>query len=612
MLKPLARVEGKGILEWRREQDREYLMSLTPENLLRPYYHEAGLTHITYMPKEIHDGWDSPLSMIRGTVCGHWLSSAAMMYAETKDMELKARADYLVREIGKCQEENGGEWCFSIPEKYLLWLKRGKRTWAPQYVCHKTMAGLLKMYQLAENDQALEIVVKAADWFYRYTEDITPEQMKEMMWEETGGMMELFADLYEVTGQQKHLELMHRYERRELFDLLEKGENPLINMHANTTIPEIIGAARAYEVTGEEAYRRLVERYWDFAVRQMGMFVTGGQTSGELWIPEESQAQRLGDANQEHCVVYHMMRLAEYLFRWTGDAEYADYWERNLYNGIFAQGFFKEHIFEPSAGSGREPKSGYVAYYLPLQAGARKVWGTRTGDFWCCHNTLMEANASLNQGLFYQDGDRFICAQYQEADLEFDINGKKVCLKQRIDPCAGDNIHVEEINRRIFMRPDYICVRIKLCCEEETEFSVSFRCPWWLKGEMKIQVDGEERMVLRDEKGFVVLDGKWENQEIVITLPKGITVWPLAGQPDMGAFLDGPVALAGLVDEERTLYYKECPEEILRPHNERRWSQWLTEWKTVDQAVNFVFRPVNQIGYETYTTYFPMKKVVSE
>jgi len=62
-------------------------------------------------------------------------------------------------------------------------------------------------------------------------------------------------------------------------------------------------------------------------------------------------------------VVYNMMRLTDYLFRWTGQVEYADYIERNLYNGILAQ---------------QHPVTGMVAYFLPLQAGARKVWGSPT------------------------------------------------------------------------------------------------------------------------------------------------------------------------------------------------------------------------------------------
>ena len=95
-------VKLKGKLAWRREEDRKYMMSLTTENLLLPFYHEAGIIRITYLPKNLHGGWDSPLSMIRGTVCGHWLSTAALLYSETKDAVIKGRADEIVREIGRC------------------------------------------------------------------------------------------------------------------------------------------------------------------------------------------------------------------------------------------------------------------------------------------------------------------------------------------------------------------------------------------------------------------------------------------------------------------------------------------------------------------------------
>lgn len=44
-------------------------------------------------------------------------------------------------------------------------------------------------------------------------------------------------------------------------------------MHANTTIPEVLGAARAWEVTGEERWFNIVEAYWDQAVRKRGSSV---------------------------------------------------------------------------------------------------------------------------------------------------------------------------------------------------------------------------------------------------------------------------------------------------------------------------------------------------
>lgn len=598
----------KGILKQRRDRDRAYLMSLKTENLLLPYYHEAALARYTYLPEELHGGWDSPLSQIRGTVCGHWLSTAAALYAETGDGEVKARADFIVSELARCQQANGGEWCFSIPEKYLLLLKAGTRTWAPQYVCHKTMAGLLEMYRLTGNGQALDIAKKAADWFLRYTQDISEEQMARMMWEETGGLMEYFADLYSVTGDPRHLELMRRYERKDLFDLLEQGkENPLVNMHANSSVPEIMGAARAYEVTGEERYLLLAKRYWEIAVERTGMFVTGGQTCGEAWTPEQRQSDRLGPSNQEHCLVYHMMRLADFLFRHTGESGYADYWERNLYNGIFAQGFWVEDGHSQTGVDELHRKHTYVAYHLPLHAGAKKVWGSATGDFWCCHNTLLQANAETYRALFYQQEDSVTVAQYLEAETSFTVNGTQVRLALREDPCAGEIIRIQPVNRDILHRPDYQKAVLQVTAERETAFALRLRLPWWLAGEAVVLVDGQQRPYAKDG-GFAVLSGTWTENTVELLLPKEIKAWPLADRPDTVAFLDGPVALAGLTEEERTLTYRERPEELLVPHYVRRWSEWLTGWKTVGQPVNFTFKPLYEIGYEPYTVYFPVRQ----
>ena len=89
-----------GLLAQRRNLDRRYLMSLTDENLLLPYYQEAGLHGITYLPPDLHNGWDSPLSQIRGTVCGHWLSAAAMIIRETGDPVYQVPVPDMEKEFG--------------------------------------------------------------------------------------------------------------------------------------------------------------------------------------------------------------------------------------------------------------------------------------------------------------------------------------------------------------------------------------------------------------------------------------------------------------------------------------------------------------------------------
>lgn len=96
----------------------------------------------------------------------------------------------------------------------MYWLKEGRHPWAPQYECHKNTIGLLDMYRFTGNQQALNIVIKCADWFCDFTNGITRENMDEMMdLEETGGIMEYWADLYDITRDSGHLTIMERYER---------------------------------------------------------------------------------------------------------------------------------------------------------------------------------------------------------------------------------------------------------------------------------------------------------------------------------------------------------------------------------------------------------------
>ena len=366
-----------GLFKKRFDVNRRYVVSLETQNLLQNHYMEAGLWAPWGKPENAHWGWESPTCQIRGEFLGHWLSAAAHIYATTGDQEIKGKADYIVSEVARCQEENGGEWAGPIPEKYLDWLARGKTVHAPQCTVHRNMMGLYDMYAWAGNQQALEILVKWSRWFSRWTSQFSQDQFDDILDVETGGMLEVWADLYGVTGEKEHYELIKRYDRRRLFDPLIAGKDVLTNQHANTTIPEIHGAARAWEVTGEDRWRSIVEAYWRSAVVDRGSYCTGGQTNGELWTPPQQFSMRLGERTQEHCTVYNMMHLSEYLLRWTGDASYDDYWERNLYNGTLAQ---------------QHPETGMVTYFLPLRSGSAKKWGTPTEDFWCCQGTLIQAH----------------------------------------------------------------------------------------------------------------------------------------------------------------------------------------------------------------------------
>ena len=591
-------------------RNRDYLMELSLDNLLLPYRLEAGvLGSINYTLTAAHGGWDNPLSQIRGTFTGHWLSAVATLYAETEDIELKMKADSIVAEIKKCQEANGGEWLFPIPEKYLFGLKEGKKFWAPHYVCHKVLMGLFDMHRYAKNEHALDMVSKVADWFLRFTADISRKDMDEMMnLEETGGIMELWADLFGETNDTRYKVLLERYERPELMNPLLEGLDILTNLHANTTIPEVHGMARAYEVTGDEKYRKAVESFWNQAVTERGQFATGGQTCGEIWTPPYRQLSRLGETNQEHCVVYNMIRLADYLFRWSGDAVYADYIEQNIYNGLFAQGYWRGRN-QDSLAESIIPDEGLIAYYLPLAFGSTKKWGRKTEDFWCCHCTLVQANANYRQWFLYQHDNELKVSQYFPFEAKLNIEETLVKVTLKTADVSGGCIELPTAPIAKLPRPTAMKMEFIISAQKPIETTLAFRIPWWTKGDIQVNIEGAE-VTQSTKDGFLQLTGIFDDAKIEIALHKEITTWPLLDAPHYHAFLDGPILLAGLTKEERTLYVKDKQKEenILIPHEERKWTTWQMLYQTTGQPSNFLFKPLKDIGHESYTVYFPVEK----
>ncbi|MBN9386756.1 MAG: glycoside hydrolase family 127 protein [Chloroflexi bacterium] len=602
--KPLEVQLTPGLFQQRYDLNRNYLVSLKNENLLQNFYLEAGRGEVKQIFNTLHGdsndadgyhwGWESPTCQVRGHFLGHWLSAAARDYANTGNPVTRQKADWIINELEKCQADNGGDWVFSIPEKYLTWIAQGKHVWAPQYTLHKTLMGLFDAYKYTGNEQALAILKKAANWFHRWTDQFDREKMDDILDVETGGMLEVWADLYGETGEKIYLDLLDRYYRPRLFEKLLEGKDALTNMHANTTIPEAIGAARAYEVTGEEKWRKIAEAYWKCAVDDRGTYCTGGQTSGEIWTPPFEFAARRGDKNQEHCTVYNMMRLADFLFRWSGEVKYLDYIERNNFNGILAQ---------------QHPMTGMITYFLPLEAGARKRWGTPTHDFWCCHGSLVQAHTLHNAYIYYSNTKEVTVAQYIPSRLNSAIEGTPVKIEMDLEGAksiqsAADNNSSLAGSRH---RSTAWTVNLKVSDEKPVDFTLRLRLPWWMEGQPSLVINGETVDMKGEKPGFYAISRIWQNDTVTLELPKGLTASPIPDEPETVAFLDGPVVLAGLCDRETTLKGdKDHPERLFAPDNERQWAQWLSGYRTVGQPQAIRFKPLYEVVDELYTVYFPI------
>lgn len=596
----LNAVKGKntrllpGLFRRRMILNERYLLELDPGCLLQNFYLEAGIIPegLQVLPDpenaKMHWGWEAPSCQLRGHFLGHWLSAAAVLCAGGGHRELLARTEYIVEELARCQRLNGGEWAGSIPEKYFALLITSPYIWSPQYTMHKTVMGLKDVYDRLGNQTALQVVDRLADWFVRWVGETRKEHPEKVFAGEQAGMLEAWADLYALTKKEKYLFLVRAYEGQKLFELLDAGEDALSDNHANASIPISHGAARLYELTGDEKWRRRTEAFWANAVTGRGMYATTGSNSGEFWIPPHAQGQYLGQTDQEFCTVYNMVRTAEYLYRWTGDTLYADYIERALYNGFLAQ---------------QNPDTGMPCYYLPQAAGSRKKWGSRTRDFWCCFGTMVQAQTLYPELVWYTSGEGVTVSQYIPSEAEAVLPSGKVSLSQRV--------HMKNYNEQTLF--DEVStggdtrwsLRFSVSAETAEPWTLRLRVPGWCAGKPAASLNGEA-LEAEIREGYLEIRRAWGKEDSVdIFFPSRVVFEPLEGAEELACAVDGPIVLAGLVDHDAGLRGE--PEEILlrdRSHTYETFAWTQNVYQTRRQRENFRLIPLYEVRNEAYTVYF--------
>ena len=97
------------------DMDIRYLLGIDPDRLLAPYLKEAGLS-----PKaENYTNWEN--TGLDGHIGGHYLSALSYMYAATGNKEIKARLDYMISELKRCQDAAGDGYLCGVPNARKMW-----------------------------------------------------------------------------------------------------------------------------------------------------------------------------------------------------------------------------------------------------------------------------------------------------------------------------------------------------------------------------------------------------------------------------------------------------------------------------------------------------------
>lgn len=600
MLKPAEKGSVKilpGVFRERMDVNRQYLLELDTNCLLQNFYLEAGIIlpglQVVDNPEtaNLHWGWEAPTCQLRGHFLGHWISAAAKLIAADGEPELRVKLDKIVSELARCQELNGGEWVGSIPEKYFTRLIKNQYIWSPQYVMHKTIAGLSDAYIYAGNTQALDILSHLSDWYITWTEKAAETNPHAVYAGEEAGMLEVWAQLYQLTKDEKYLTLAKRYADAGLFRKLKEGKDSLTNCHANASIPFTHGAAKMYEITGDSDWLEVIKLFWKAAVTDRGMFSTTGMNAGEFWVPPHMQGHFLGSSDQEFCTVYNMVRTASYLLKYTGEAQYADYIERALYNGFLAQ---------------QNAQTGMPAYFLPLGAGSRKKWGTKTRDFWCCHGTMVQAQTLYPELVWFTDGDKITAAQYIPSEFTAEMNGANVTVSQTTgmkyynDQAFFDEKDDGQMSRWL--------LKFSVKCDKPVRFTLSLRVPEWAKG-VELEVNGKNTAApVKD--GWLDITADWQNDSVQVFFPSELRAETLPDMPELMSVVDGPIVLAGIIGSDCGITGADKLNEQFMPQMEHTYGTFpwrQNSWRTRNQPQSVMFRPLYEVTDEEYTVYFTKK-----
>jgi len=493
----------------------EYLLQLEPDRLLSWFRKESALP----IKAEAYGGWER--ETIAGHSLGHYLSACAMTYASTSDERFKERVNYIVDELEICQNANGNGFVAAFPngKKVFDEIASGEirskgfdlnGIWVPWYTLHKQIAGLLDTYQYCNNKKALDVVVKLSDWAFNVTKNLTEEQFQRMLACEHGGMNEVLAELYYLTGNENYLSLSKRFHHKAVLDPLTNQEDKLKGLHANTQIPKTIGLARRYEITGDLNDKIAAEFFWEIMVHHHS-YVIGGNSENEYLSDPDKLNDKIGYSTCETCNTYNMLKLTKHLFTWNPTIDYVDFYERALYNHILAS---------------QQPDSGMYCYFIPLKPGAYKTYSDKFNSFWCCVGSGMENHAKYGESIYFHSDNDLWINLFIASELTWKEKG--FTLKQET----------------IFPESDEI--KFTIGCKSTLRMNINLRYPSWAKNGIAIKINGEMRKVDTKPGSFIQIDRVWKNGDVVeVKIPMSLRLESMPDNPNRVAVCYGPLVLAG-------------------------------------------------------------------
>jgi hypothetical protein len=503
-----------------REVDLKYILELNPDRLLAPYLLDAGLP----TKAERYGNWER--SGLDGHIAGHYLSALANMYASTGHQEIRNRLNYMVNELVACQTKNGNGYTGGIPNGKIFWerIRKGdiegssfglNNTWVPLYNLHKLLAGLRDAYLIGGNTTALEVWTKLTDWLNATFESLSDEQTQQVLKTEHGGINEVCADLYAITHNEKYLILAKKLSHTVLLDQLEKSEDKLTGLHANTQIPKVVGFERISELTQNVEWHKAALFFWENVVFKRSISFGGNSVREHFNSTDDFLPMLETSQGPETCNTYNMLRLTKALFRANPDVKYLDYYEKALYNHIL---------------SSQHPQKGGFVYFTPIRPRHYRVYSQPQQGFWCCVGTGLENHGKYGE-LIYAHSDNELYVNFFIPSV---LNWKE------------KGIRITQNTQFPFEETTKLTIEGK----KKTKFVLKVRYPGWVKEkELKVSINGQPYQITAKPASFIEINRIWKNGDIIeIKLPMHNTLEYLPNNKQWASVLHGPILMASVTD----------------------------------------------------------------
>lgn len=500
------------------ELNEKYVFAHDPDRLLAPFLIDAGLE-----PKAPGYGnWEG--SGLNGHIGGHYLTSLSLMIASTGSEEAQKRLDYMVEELARCQEANGNGYVGGIPGGQAIWAEiadgnidaggfslNGK--WVPLYNIHKLFAGLHDAWKYAENEKALEVLIQLTDWFIELNSGLTDAQIQEILVSEHGGLNEVFADVYSITGEEKYLTLARQYSHRAILDPLLKHEDKLTGLHANTQIPKVVGFMRVGELAGDSSWIDASDFFWNTVVNNRTITIGGNSTHEHFHPVDDFSSMVESRQGPETCNTYNMLKLSKQLYLYKNDLKYMDYYEQALYNHIL---------------SSQHPEHGGLVYFTPMRPQHYRVYSNPEETFWCCVGSGIENHEKYGELIYAHSDEDVFVNLFIPSELNWAERGIKLTQRTNFPDVEQTSLSVE--------------------LTEARTFTIGIRYPGWMQeGEMKVTVNGKPVRGEGTPGAYYKVTREWQNgDEITVDLKMHTSGEYLPDNSPFLSIMHGPFVLAAV------------------------------------------------------------------